>query len=491
MKHHLSIRPLVIAVLILSSGTLFAQDLRILNHSIRFDPNQVTLEWSSQPGSLYTFWQSSDLLHWQALRRLHPAAAGASTLHTETFSASQPSMFFRVSRNLDTPPNLPAIHYSYTDPLPAHFLTNSFPLQYRVQNSAADNDNTPSTNPTTNAGATLGRVLFYDKSLSSNQSISCASCHQQEFGFSDPRIKSLGFEGGATRRHSMALGNAALYKPGKFFWDERAGTLENQVLQPIQDAVEMGLTLPELEDVVSSKSFYPPLFQAAFGDPTVNADRIAKALAQFVRSLISANSRYDRARARVPNVLDSFPTTASAPGANDSFTGQENLGKDLFMKRNTNGGSRPLTCIDCHVSEAFVSPWRPGPALNGTSTTTNNGLYLPNAIDRGVRETTNNIADSEKFKMPSLRNIAVRPPYMHDGSLATLDAVVEHYSSGLQPHPNLQQPLLLVISEDPQILEAIQLNFTSAEKAAIVAFLHTLTDDTLLTHEKYSDPFDY
>ena len=120
----------------------------------------------------------------------------------------------------------------------------------------------------------------------------------------------------------------------------------------------------------------------------------------------------------------------------------------------------------------------------------NNGLYLPNAFDRGVRETTGNIADSEKFKMPSLRNIAVRPPYMHDGSIATLEEVVEHYSSGLEPHPNLQQPLLLVVSEDPQILEAIQLNFTPEEKAALVAFLKTLTDDTLLTHERFSDPFE-
>ena len=478
------------AAFLFPSTALLSQDLRILNHSIELESSQATLEWSSQPGSFYTFWQSNDLRHWQALERLLPADSGSTTTHTEAFDESLTQSFFRLSRNLDTPPSLPTTLHSYTEPLPAHFLTNSFPIQYRVQNAAADNDNTPADNPTTNEGATLGRVLFYDKSLSSNQSVSCASCHRQEFGFSDPKVRSQGFEGGFTRRHSMALGNAALYQPGKFFWDERAATLEDQVLQPIQDPVEMGLTLSELEAVVSSKSFYPPLFQAAFGDSTINSERIAKALAQFVRSLISADSRYDRARARVPDVLDDFPTADSTAGADDSFTSQENLGKDLFMRRNTNGGSRPLTCIDCHVSEAFVSPWRPGPAQNGTSTTMNNGLYLPNAFDRGVRETTGNIADSEKFKMPSLRNIAVRPPYMHDGSIATLEEVVEHYSSGLEPHPNLQQPLLLVVSEDPQILEAIQLNFTPEEKAALVAFLKTLTDDTLLTHERFSDPFE-
>lgn len=485
-NHHL----LTLVLLLSAPLTVNSQELNILDHTIDFGPDQVTLEWTSQPGDFYTFWQSTDLDKWQALERLLPADLGSSTTHTEAFIDTPTQAFFRVSKNLDTTPDLPAVPYTYTDPLPAHFTTNSFPLQYRVQNAAADNDNTPLNNPTTDAGATLGRVLFYDKSLSSNQTISCASCHQQAFGFSDPLTQSVGFEGGLTRRHSMALGNAALYLPGKFFWDERAATLEDQVLQPIQDPVEMGLTLPELEAVVSSKDFYPPLFEAVFGDPAINSDRISKALAQFVRSLVSANSRYDRARARVTDVLDPFPTTESTAGADDNFTTQENLGKDLFMRRNTNGNSRPLTCIDCHVSEAFVSPWRPGPAQNATSTTVNNGLDLPNAIDRGVRETTGNIADSEKFKMPSLRNIAVRPPYMHDGSLATLEEVVEHYSSGLQPHPNLQQPLLLVISEDPLELEAIQLDFTPEEKSALVAFLKTLTDDTLLTHEKYSDPFE-
>ena len=474
----------------ISHPTVGAQSIQLENHLLDRTAGEVSLEWASEPGSSYTFWNSSNLSNWTAMNRFVDAGAGTSTTHGEAFDFTPDRAFFRISRNSDASPTLPSTPFSYTDPLPAHFTTNSFPFNFQLQNAVSENDNTPAGNPTTDEGAALGRVLFHDKKLSSNQTISCASCHQQEFGFSDPGIKSKGFENGFTRRHSMALGNAAFYKPGKFFWDERAATLEDQVLQPIQDPVEMGMTLPELIAVVEAQSYYPPLFQSAFGDSAVTAERIANALAQFVRSLVSADSRYDRARARVSTPLDSFPTTDSEIGANDSFTAQENLGKDLFMRRNTNGNTRPLTCIDCHVSEAFVSPWRQGPRIGATSTTMNNGLSLPNSIDRGVRETTGDIADSEKFKMPSLRNIAIRPPYMHDGSLATLEEVVEHYSSGILPHPNLQQPLLLVISEDPEILEAIHLDFTNDEKAAIVAFLKTLTDDTLLTHEKYSNPFE-
>lgn len=467
-----------------------AQSIPLKSHSLDREANGVRIEWESETGASYTFWNSSNLTNWKALNRFVNAAPGTSTTHSEAFDFAPTRAFFKVSRNSDAAPSLPAIPFSYTEPLPPHFTANSFPFNFQLQNAVSENDNTPLENSTTNEGAALGRVLFYDKKLSSNQTLSCASCHQQELGFSDPHIKSKGFEDGFTRRRSMALGNAAFYKPGKFFWDERAATLEAQVLQPIQDPVEMGMTLSELVAVVSAQSYYPPLFQSAFGDPVVTSERISRALAQFVRSLVSSDSRYDRARARVSSPLNAFPVTDSTAGANDSFTAEENLGKELFMRRTVNGNTRPLTCIDCHVSEAFVSPWRQGPRVGATSTTVNNGLSLPNSIDRGVRETTGDIADSEKFKMPSLRNIAIRPPYMHDGSLGTLEEVVEHYSSGIQPHPNLQQPLLRVISEDPQVLEAIQLNFSTVEKAAIVAFLKTLTDDTLLTHEKFSDPFD-
>jgi len=217
--------------------------------------------------------------------------------------------------------NLPAQSFNYANiDLPAHYTTNGFPAQFNFQYAPTEYDNTPADNVTTDAGATLGRVLFYDKKLSGNGTIACASCHQQEHGFSDPEILSEGFEGGRTGRHSMGLANARFYAGGKFFWDERAATLEEQVLMPFQDEVEMGLTLTELEQIVNNQAYYPPLFQDAFGDEAISSDRISKALAQFIRSMVSTTSKYDQARSEVQSPIVDFP----------SFTSQENQGKRLF-----------------------------------------------------------------------------------------------------------------------------------------------------------------
>lgn len=178
-------------------------------------------------------------------------------------------------------------------------------------------DNTPANNQLTNEGALLGRVLFYDKNLSKNASISCASCHQQSKGFSDNRTLSKGFLNGDTRRHSMTLVNLKYYQRSRFFWDERAATLEDQVLIPFQDAVEMGMTLDEVVNAVKSKEIYPILFQRAFGSTEINSDKISKALAQFVRSIVSFSSKYDAGRSASANM--------GAPFAN--FTPEENNGK--------------------------------------------------------------------------------------------------------------------------------------------------------------------
>ena len=156
-------------------------------------------------------------------------------------------------------------------------------------------DNTPDSNPVTDAGATLGRVLFYDPRLSANDRVACASCHIQAFGFSDTARLSLGFAGGRTRRHSMGLANARLYRSGRFFWDERAASLEAQVVMPIEDATEMGMPLGALATKLAATPYYPPLFRAAFGTPEVTGDRVARALAQFVRALVSSESRFVRA----------------------------------------------------------------------------------------------------------------------------------------------------------------------------------------------------
>ncbi|MHA7101495.1 cytochrome-c peroxidase [Roseivirga pacifica] len=368
--------------------------------------------------------------------------------------------------------NLPDQYFNYANiQLPNHYTSNGFPSQFQFQQAATEYDNTPSDNPITDAGATLGRVLFYDKKLSANGTVSCASCHQATHGFSDPKILSEGFDGEQTRRRSMGIVNARFYATGKFFWDERAETLEDQVLMPFQDDVEMGLTLQELENIVSSQTYYPTLFENAFGDNSINSDRISKALAQFIRSMVSTTSRYDQARSEVSSPIIDFP----------SFTAQENQGKELFFlpRRLTNGLNG--NCAACHVSEAFV-----GPILRNqgrTTFATINGLDTNSTTDLGVNETTGNPNDIGKFKAPSLRNIAIRPPYMHDGRFATLEDVINHYSSGIQNHSNLASPL---VNSSGQVG---QFNLTEAEKNALIAFLNTLTDDQMLNDEKYSDPF--
>ncbi len=355
--------------------------------------------------------------------------------------------------------NLPSVPFDYTSlNLPAHFTTNAGgPLPTSINGL----DNTPSNNPITNHGATLGRVLFYDVNLSLNRTVSCGSCHKPENGFSDPSVLSVGFAGGLTRRHSMTLINARWYQRGRAFWDERAATIEEQVLQPFQDPTEMGLTLPLLLQRVSEQTYYPQLFTNAFGDGAVTSDRISKALAQFVRSIVSYQSKYDIGRAQVANNGQNFP----------NFTAQENTGKNLFFQTIPNGGG---ACFGCHTTEAFVSA-NPGPQ--------NNGLDIASTSDAGAGEVFSNPIFVGRFKTSTLRNIGLTAPYMHDGRFATLEQVVEHYNSGIQPHPTLS-PALTDPNGNP-----VRLNFTATQKAAMVAFLHTMTDVSVANEQKWSNPF--
>lgn len=374
--------------------------------------------------------------------------------------------------NTITQLNLPDTYFNYANiALPSYYTASEFPPQFQFQAVTAY-DNTPADNPITDAGATLGRVLFYDKKLSGNGTVACASCHQAEHGFSDANTLSQGFEGGLTRRHSMSIVNARFYAGGKFFWDERANTLEDQVLMPFQDDVEMGLTLQELVNITSSQDYYPQLFQDAFGDQTITSDKISKALAQFIRSLVSVTSKYDVARSEVSSPMANFP----------SFTDQENQGKTLFYAPRTLTNGVSGNCVGCHQTEAFIGPF-PNTNFPLTTFATSNGLDATSTTDLGVSEATGNTNDTGKFKFPSLKNIGVRPPYMHDGRFATLMEVVEHYSSGIQNHQNLITPLVNDAGEVGQF------NFNQEEKNALVAFLNTLTDNDMLTDEKYSNPF--
>lgn len=231
-----------------------------------------------------------------------------------------------------SPLNLPATPFDYAtyadDDLPAHFRTDA----NGGSDNTVDSDNTPANNPVTNAGATLGRVLFYDKSLSINDAVSCASCHKQSLGFSDVAVLSEGFQGGLMARHSMSLANNRFYQSGKFFWDERANTLEEQVLMPIQDGVEMGMDLETLIIKLVQLDYYPALFNDAFGSEDITSERISLALAQFNRAMVSYQSQYDAALASA--------TDANLQGNNLShvLNADEEAGRLLFENAPPQGG---------------------------------------------------------------------------------------------------------------------------------------------------------
>ena len=331
-------------------------------------------------------------------------------------------------------PVLPSTPYDYDGiVLPVHLRAPP------VQNM----DNTPDDNVLTDAGATLGRVIFYDRRLSQNGFASCSSCHLQAFGFSDPSALSVGFEGGLTGRHSMGLAFSRYYASGHAFWDERASSFEEQALMPIQDPVEMGMTLDDVVSRMEETTFYSSLFYDAFGSGEITPDRIGKALAQFSRSIVAFDTRYDEGRAQQP---------PGPPGQQPlaTLTAAENRGMATFFG--------PARCSMCHAGDLFV-----------LSEPANNGLDA---------EITDEGAGNGRFKAGSLRNIGITAPYMHDGRFSTLEEVVEHYNSGIQESIHL----------DPR-LRGNGLNLSDGQKADLVAFLQTLTDESLATDVRWSDPF--
>lgn len=267
-------------------------------------------------------------------------------------------------------PVLPATAFNYAVSLPAYMLP-----------AAAATDNTPSDNRITNDGATLGRVLFYDTRLSKNGTKSCASCHNKDQSFSDNSRLSTGFAGGLTSRHSMALLNVRYYRSGKMFWDERSATLEKQVLQPIQNTIEMGLTLAELEAKVRAQSFYPPLFQKAFGTTTIDSVLIAKALSQFVRSIVTYQAKYDRVKQGLA-----------------TFTADEAAGEQLFL-------NAAPTCAGCHKPPFFLTSEPAAP------------FALLDPTDRGIN-------NENRFKAGSLRNAGTRTTLFHNGTVNGVQAML-------------------------------------------------------------------
>ncbi len=338
---------------------------------------------------------------------------------------------------------LPDVPYSYTK-------TDDWPSHVRAAIGRRA-DNTPDSNRVTDAGATLGRVLFYDTQVSANNSVACASCHHQDRAFADPRRASKGHAGKETDRHAPSLVNLRFNPTGRFFWDQRAATLEDQELMPIQSKVEMGQNLDALVQRLGQDPAYAGLFQKAFGDSAITPPRISKALAQFLRSLVSYQSKFDEGLAKVASIRSQFP----------NFTAEENRGRGIFVRN----------CGNCHLQGGQTA----GFFLN---TPRNNGLDADiKKSDGGVGDSTFNRNQLGLFKSPSLRNVEVTGPYMHDGRFTTLEQVVDHYSTGVKNHPNADGRLRR------------RLNFTTQEKANLIAFLKTLTDQKFLTDPRFSDPF--
>ena len=312
----------------------------------------------------------------------------------------------------------------------------------------------PEDNPTTKEGVYLGRLLFYEKKLSAGNSISCESCHLQNLAFTDGKALSVGADKTLTTRSSMSLTNLLWVR--NFFWDGRSPTLEEQAIFPLTNVHEMGQPLSESVAKLKNTTLYPPLFEDAFGSDLITGEYILKALSQFERTLISADSKYDR-----------YLAGAYKP------TNQELRGLALFL----NGPApekliRGANCEHCH-----------GGAKTFKELFHNNGLDSVFA-DNGRENFTNQSGDKGRFRVPTLRNIMLTAPYMHDGRFATIEQVLDHYNEHILDSPTLSSFLKDVSNEK----NGKSLSLTSAEKSDIISFLTMLTDSAFITNPEFSNP---
>ena len=326
---------------------------------------------------------------------------------------------------------------------------NTTPYSLEIPSSLPPID-VPPDNPLTEEGVSLGRMLFYEPLLSRDGSQSCASCHLQATGFSDPNQFSTGIDGDQGERNAMALINIAW--SDELNWDGSSINLEDQAFEPITNPVEMHDTWLNVSNKLNAHSEYPDLFKAAFNIDQIDSNYVVKAIAQFERTLISGNSKWDKwYRGEV------------------SLTEQELRGWDLFNVDRTDF-SAGADCFHCHTAPHFTD-----------FTFHNNGLDSDeNFSDLGLYETTGSDVDKAKFKTPTLRNIEVTGPYMHDGRFSTLEEVIEHYNSGGHASSTVS-PLMKNIGDG--------LLLSPEDKQALIAFLRTLTDEEFLNNSKFSSPF--
>lgn len=345
----------------------------------------------------------------------------------------------------------------------ANYANQSIPGYITKDNTAG--------NPITDEGATLGRILFYDKNLSSNNTISCSSCHQQENAFSDINVASNGVNG-TTGRHSMRLINSRFAVENKFFWNERAATLEFQTTQPIQDHIEMGFSgtsgdegFSGLVTKLNEIGYYKELFKFVYGTEEITESKVQLALAQFIRSIQSFDSKYDNGRAQVANDGQPFP----------NFTAQENQGKNLFLTppvfdatgNRTSGG---VGCAGCHAAPEFD--------------------IAPNSGNNGIIGVLNGTGiDITNTRAPSLRDLVkqdgtLNGPLMHTGVITSLQAAIGHYGTINLATGNTNL--------DPKLRPngfGQQLHFTAPEVNALMAFLRTLSGSNVYVDSKWSNPF--
>ncbi len=332
-------------------------------------------------------------------------------------------------------------------------------------------DNTR-TNPITDAKATLGRILFYDKALSVSNSVSCASCHKQNFAFSDDLPTSNGVLGGTSARHAMRLVNARFSDETRFFWDERAATLEAQTTMPIQDHAEMGFSglngrenFSALLSKLQALPYYNELFTFVYNDKAVTETRLQECLAQFVRSIQSFDSKYDAGRVQVNNDNQPFP----------NFTAQENTGKNLFLAppnfdATGNRISGGLGCGGCHRA----------PDFNIDPNSRNNGI-IGKLNAAGI--------DITVTKSPTLRDLTnpqgqLNGPLMHTAGISNIQTALGHYGNINIAAGNNQL--------DPRLRPngfGQQLHLTATEVNAVIAFMNTLNGVNVYTDKKWGNPF--
>lgn len=372
--------------------------------------------------------------------------------------------------------------------------------KYPVLNNGIDNYQTSlpahltrtglKAHPVSDTKATLGRVLFYDKNLSKDRSVSCASCHKQERGFADTKAFSTGVFGRQTARNSMALGAVVNYSAyhsvalngagaAGFFWDDRVDNVADQTKATLLNSHEMDIEMPEVVARVKALPYYNWLFARAYGDPEATEERVLSAISEFINAMGSYRSRFDQ----IAEKVSAADLHKPLPG----LTIQENRGWGLYLN----------FCSGCHGVELG----KPAVLM------ANNGLEME-YTDQGLSVLTGKQEDVGVFKVPGLRNIAMTAPYMHDGRFNTLDEVLQFYSREVQPHPNLHPEMLKeniimtsipiqeggwgTTSSDTITIKGSlvnHLNLSNTDIQALKAFLLTLSDGELRNDQRFSDPF--